>query len=123
MGYRPVIVSKPHLFPACCVNCGAVENSGRRYFVDLGFEINHMYDAFPDGAVYMCDICVHEYVRKFMQIIEEQAVTLGDLNFGPGRTNPFFDRHRELLDEVEQRTDENSSGTESDKSILEPTSF
>lgn len=112
MGYRNVTVSKPHLFPACCVNCGAVELSGR-WFVDLGFEINHLYDAFPDGAVYMCEICVREYVRKFMDIIEEQTRGLEDLSFGRPRTDPVFDGYRETLDAIEQRTVENGSDSES----------
>ena len=117
MGARPVQVSKPHLFPACCVNCGAVEISGR-WFVDLGFEINHLYDAFPDGAVYMCEVCLREYVRIFMKIIEEQERILGDVTFGRPRTDPVFDGYREKLDSFQSGLDSATTSSEQDSPTL-----
>lgn len=114
---RNCIATKPHLYPACCVCCGAVELSGR-YFVDLGFDIDHMYDAMPDGAVYMCEICLRNYVREFMDIIEEQDRTLEDVSFGRPRTDPVFDGYRETLDRIEQRTEQDGSDSVPEQDIL-----
>ena len=117
MRHREVIVTAPIQHPSCCVSCGAVENSGR-FFVDLGFDINFLYDALPDGTVYLCSECMMTYVRKFMEIIEEQARTLEDVTFGGTRTNPIFDGYRETVDRYEYAVNEYDSSSEPEPASL-----
>ena len=111
------------MFPHACINCGAVGISQRQFFVDLGFEINHLYDAFPDGAVYMCNVCVREYIDIFMKIIEEQAETLGDITFGERRTDPVFDGYREKLSSIEHRIEQDNLESEPEPAVPLSASF
>jgi hypothetical protein len=112
MRTRIVQIARPTIYPACCIGCAAVENSDRTFFVDLGFDISHMFDARPEGLVYMCDVCLREYVKAFMNIIEEQARTLKDVTLGGPRTDPIFDGYRETIDSIERRVDENGSDSD-----------
>jgi len=102
-------VCQPIMYPACCINCGTVENSGR-WFVDLGFNIDERFDAMPDGVVYLCQICVKNFIKDLMKIVEEQEMGLDYVQFGGNRTNPVFDEYREVLDRSESSVDTSEPG-------------
>ena len=112
MRTRKVQVVRPVIYPACCVSCFAVENSGRLFFVDLGFDISHLFDAQPEGVVYLCNICMVDYLKTFMEIIEERERTLGDISFGGPRTNSVFDGYRATIDSIQHGTESNSNDVE-----------
>lgn len=118
MRHREITVTQPTFHPSCCVSCGAVENTGKAFFIDLGFDINFLYDALPDGTVYLCSECMLTYVRKFMEIIEEQARTLEDVTFGGTRTDPIFDGYRETIDAYERAVESHDNSSQSEPSAL-----
>lgn len=111
MAHRKMQVLPPVGYPHCCVLCGAVENSGR-WFVDLGFDIDHRFDAMPDGAVYFCSECARDFVQRLMTIIEQQEMGLDYVRFGGNRTDPVFDEYRQSIDAIEQHSDEHESNSD-----------
>jgi hypothetical protein len=105
---RNISVARPIMYPACCISCGTVENSGR-WFVDLGFNIDERFDAMPDGVVYLCSECVRNFIKDLMRIVEEQDGGLARVRLEGNRTDPIFDEYREVLNGIELAVNERNS--------------
>lgn len=119
---RKMTVAQPVMYPACCLNCGAVQNSGR-WFVDLGFDIDERFDAMPDGVVYLCSECVKNFITQLMEIVEEKEMGLDYVAFGGTKSYPVFDEHREVLNRSESKTDGNDSDTSEPEHHEHPFNF
>ena len=120
MSQRRIQVQEPVMYPSCCVNCGAVQNSGR-WFVDLGFDIDNRFDALPEGVVYLCEICVRNFIRELMTVVEKQEMGLDYVRFRGNQSDPVFNEYRQQLDGIEQGTDSNGTDVGVSKSILTAT--
>lgn len=109
----PVVQKFPVQFPYSCSGCSAVENSHRRYFVDLGF--NEFEYGQGAGKIYLCDICLENFVKSLQVIIDEKNLTLGDMRFPNG-----ISRTDKVPDEPEHAVDGSSSGIDESVELKEP---
>lgn len=60
---EPSLLEKPTQFPYMCAGCRAVENTGRKYFIDTGVWTDF------DGVIYFCDACFKTISLKIPDVV------------------------------------------------------
>lgn len=66
-----VRLDTPLIHPHTCIFCGVGGGPYRLWFVDLGIDINAVYQAVREGSVYVCNECLPGFVDSLLKIIAD----------------------------------------------------
>lgn len=67
---RPAFLSPaPQFYPDVCIVCGLGNGGGRKYFIDLGFEINQIFQPLREGSVYLCNECWAGKMEEIQRLV------------------------------------------------------
>lgn len=70
---RPAYISEaPQFFPHVCIMCGLGGGDNRReFFVDLGIEINTVFQPIQEGNLILCNECMRNKIEEVQSLMNQ----------------------------------------------------
>lgn len=76
---RPVqLLERPLFLPFTCAHCGVGGGKDREWFIDLGIDNEIALDLRDQGAVYLCNICIFNFMNEVNSLAARWQEEHGD---------------------------------------------